>query len=211
MGAFSPLRIRICISISITCTSPHSAAALGRELVLCSPSAAPHCTSIREDMGLGVAQTQVYRNKLMLQPSPVRYVCLCPKRTLDMFGPLSHPFLHAAMGKAAGLCPAWFQTPALTWSPVLQETAANKRRTWICSGLSLQVTHPPAFSILAGVAGERAASPPWRTRPCLVSCRVVLVLTTQACKQAPIQKSPENIANVLVTGVEQGSKSCSPS
>lgn len=50
------------------CSSP------GRQLVLCSPSAAPHCTSIGEDMGAGAAQALLYRNKLTLLRSPVRYM-----------------------------------------------------------------------------------------------------------------------------------------
>lgn len=183
----------------------------GRQLVLCSPSAAPHCTSIGEDTGAGAAQVLLYRNKLTLLRSPVRYVCLCPARTLDMFGSISHPFLHVVTGKAAGLVSCLVPNTSshlVTCSP--RNSSQQKKNLDMLRLVSAGDSSPCLLHSCRG--GRRMSRKPSledSSLPCFLQGCPCSDNTSLQADSYP--KITWNIANVLVTGVEQGSKSCSPS
>lgn len=93
-GLFSTQRKNLHFNFHYLYLSPQRSSP-GRELVLSFPPAAPHCTGIGEDMGVGVVQALLYAHAAEI--SGEIYACLCLARTLGMFGPVSHPFFHAVM------------------------------------------------------------------------------------------------------------------
>lgn len=94
-GLFSTLKKNLHFNfhylyLSPPCSSP------GRELVLCFP---PNCPTLHQHRGgyrsWGCTGTTLREQAHAAETSGEIFVCLCPTRTLDVFGPVSHRVLHA--------------------------------------------------------------------------------------------------------------------